>query len=205
MRAVKVAGTVRNDSGIDYHSLPRVQYSGLDGETICTASPGVNTRTLAESSWHWMDMTREVSGMPDVGDAGAGDTFAVQLRRLFDSVRTEEGNKYTPREVAEELTRRGHKLSKSHVYALINGESDPSHAVVNALAGFFGVPLDYFADSERGRELNRQYEVLAALGEKNVQQIAYRASGLPPEKLRSILDYIDYLDSEASRERQRDD
>ncbi|GDY31728.1 helix-turn-helix domain-containing protein [Gandjariella thermophila] len=126
-----------------------------------------------------------------------GETFATQLRRLFDGVRREDGTRYSPREVAEQVTQRGHKLSKSYLYALLNGESEPSHAVVKALAEFFGVPLDYFSDSERGRELNRQFEILASLGEKNVRKIAYRASQLSPSQIRSVLAYIDF---EASRQ-----
>lgn len=133
--------------------------------------------------------------MSKTEDPGA-DTFAAQLRRLFDSVKHTDGRNYTPREVAEEITRRGHRLSRSYLYALLKGESQPSHALVQALADFFGVPLEYFSRSERGRELNRQYDILASLGENNVRQIAYRARQLSPEKLRSVLDYIDF---EASR------
>lgn len=129
-------------------------------------------------------------------DGPQDDTFATQLRRLFDSVKRPDGGKYTPREVAEEIARRGHRVSRSYLYALLKGESEPSHALVQALADFFAVPLEYFSHSERGRELNRQYDILASLGEHNVRQIAYRAQGLSPEKLRSVLEFIDF---EASR------
>jgi transcriptional regulator with XRE-family HTH domain len=128
------------------------------------------------------------------------ETFAIQLRRLFDSVKRPDGTKHTPREVAEEITRRGHRVSRSYLYALLKGESEPSHTLVQALADYFTVPLDYFSNSERGQELNRQYQLLASLGEHNVRQIACRARGLSPEKLRSVLDFIDF---EASRDDQR--
>lgn len=131
--------------------------------------------------------------------AGPHDTFGTRLRRLFDSVRREDGSKYTPREVAEEITRRGHRLSKSYVYTLLKDESEPSHALVQALAEFFEVPLDFFSNSERGRDLNRQYQVLASLGDHNVRQIAFRAQNLSPEQLQSVLDYIDFAASKSTR------
>lgn len=132
--------------------------------------------------------------MPEHSDVPA--TFADRLRRLFASVTRQDGSRFTPREVAAGLTDQGHKVSKSYLYALLAGESEPSHALVQALATFFGVPLEYFADSDRGVELNRQYELLAALGEANVRHIAARARLLSPEQLRSVLAYLDF---EASR------
>ncbi len=51
---------------------------------------------------------------------------------------------------------------------------------------------EYFNRSVRGRELNRQHELLARLGESNVQRIAARASQLSPDKLRSVIEYIEF-------------
>lgn len=131
-------------------------------------------------------------GEPIEGPA-AEETFAAKLGRLFDSVRREDGQPYTPREVAEELTRRGHKVSKSYLYALLKGERDaPGHALVEALAEFFEVPVEYFSHTERGRELNQQYEIVAALGEANVRTIAARASQLSPESLKNVLEFIEF-------------
>ncbi|HWE89437.1 MAG TPA: helix-turn-helix transcriptional regulator, partial [Pseudonocardiaceae bacterium] len=133
-----------------------------------------------------------MSGTESTGSDEQGETFATRLRRLFDAVRQPDGTPYTPREVAEEMTRRGHGVSRSYLYTLLKGESEPSHGLVQALADFFEVPLEYFSNSDRSLELNRQYEILAALGEQNVRKIAYRASRLSPEKLRNVLDYIEF-------------
>ncbi|WP_234996009.1 helix-turn-helix domain-containing protein [Streptoalloteichus hindustanus] len=121
-----------------------------------------------------------------------GDTFATQLRRLFDTVSRADGTRFTPREVAEEVTQRGHKVSRGYLYDLLRGKSEPSHALVRALADFFQVPLDYFSDSERGRELNQQYELLAALGDNAVRKIAHRARGLSRGQLSRVIAYIDF-------------
>jgi transcriptional regulator with XRE-family HTH domain len=144
--------------------------------------------------WHTGREVNLGGSVPEHSDVSM--TFADRLRRLFAGVTREDGSRFTPREVAAGLTERGHKVSKSYLYALLAGESEPSHALVQALATFFGVPLEYFGDSDRGTELNRQYDVLVALGEANVRRIALRARDLSPEQLRSVLAYLDF---EASR------
>lgn len=121
------------------------------------------------------------------------EMFAVKLQRLLDTHRNAEGSKLTPAQVASDVSQRGHKVSKSYLYDLLSGKKDePSHNLVQALAEYFDVSLDYFADSERGRELARQYEILASLGESNVQQIVHRAKKLSPDGLKAVLDYIDF-------------
>lgn len=129
-----------------------------------------------------------------------GETFATKLQRLLQAVRRDDGSPYTPREVAEEVTSRGHNLSKGYAYDLLKGKSEPSHALVQALASFFAVPLEYFADTERGQELGAQYEILAELGEGNVRELAQRARGLSPEALRSVLDFIDFQSSRGQQD-----
>ena len=133
--------------------------------------------------------------MADVADNNIDMSFAAQLQRLFDSSRKEDGKRYTPKEVADEISRRGRvQTSKSYLYELLKGQkSSPSLALVQALAEFFEVNLDYFADDERGRDLNRQYETVAALADADVRQIAQRARDLSPDQLRSVLQYVDFV------------
>ncbi len=126
------------------------------------------------------------------GGESQQETFAIKLRRLFDSVRSESGDTYTPREVAEALTQRGRKISRAYLYQLLKGESEPGYAVVEGLAEFFGVPLDYFSNTPRGEELNAQYELLAKLGDSNVRELAFRAKNLTPEGLRNVLRYMEF-------------
>ncbi|WP_406689329.1 helix-turn-helix transcriptional regulator [Saccharopolyspora sp. ID03-671] len=126
------------------------------------------------------------------GGESPHEAFAIKLNRLFKSVRSETGEAYTPRAVSEALTQRGRKISPSYLYQLLKGESEPGYAVVEALAEFFDVPLDYFANSARGRELNTQYEVLAKLGDNNVRELAFRAQNLTPEGLRNVLRYMEF-------------
>ncbi|MEU6131356.1 helix-turn-helix transcriptional regulator [Saccharopolyspora sp. NPDC047091] len=121
-------------------------------------------------------------------------SFAARLRRLFDSVTKDGGEKYTATEVAAEITARGKvKVSKTYLYDLLNGQkTSPSWQLVQALADFFEVQLDYFSDDERAHDLNRQYEALAVLGEAGAQRIAARASELTPEALESVMRFIEF-------------
>lgn len=127
-----------------------------------------------------------------------GESFAEQLGRLFKAVRKEDGSAFTPREVAERInelsTARGDTVtcSKSYMYALLNGQSEPSHAIVRAIAKVFGVELDYFSDSPRARELAQQYDVLAGVGDGTLSQIMHRASQLSTKELAHVLEIIDF-------------
>lgn len=124
----------------------------------------------------------------------ASETFATQLRRIMATT------KHTPREVAEEMTRRGYKISKSYMYALLDGKSKPGHELVVGFADYFEVELAYFSNSKRGRELNAQYELLSLLGEENVKELAYRTSRLSAGKIRNVLDYIRFQESQPDQE-----
>lgn len=119
--------------------------------------------------------------------SAADETFAAKLSRLFSSMKREDGTSYSKPEVAEAVG-----VSRGYLYDLLNGKSEPSHAVVVRIAEFFKVSLEYFSDSEKGRELNRQHEILAKLGEQNVRKLAARASELSPERLRSVMEYIEF-------------
>lgn len=116
-----------------------------------------------------------------------GEDFAVKLRRLFDSVKREDGSQFSKPEVAAAAG-----VSRAYLYDLLKAKNKPSHDVVLALVGFFGVEIEYFSNTEKGRELNRQHELLARLGEQNVRALAARASELSPDKLRSVLEFIDF-------------
>ena len=127
-----------------------------------------------------------------------GESFAEQLGRLFKAVRKEDGSTLTPREVAEQINAlsavRGDNVtcSKSYMYALLNGQSEPSHAIVCAIAEIFGVELDYFSNSPWARQLAQQYDVLAGVGDGTLSQIVHRASQLSAKELAHVLEIIEF-------------
>lgn len=135
-----------------------------------------------------------------MGDSEAGlsaQSFGMKLDRLFQSVRREDGERYSKSQVAEAIG-----VSRGYLYELLNDRYDPGYNVVVKLATFFQVDLEYFADSERASELNRQYELLAKLGESEVNRLATRASQLTPDALSSVLDYIDFQATKGEQEHE---
>lgn len=140
---------------------------------------------------------RNVSSEPvDAGERAAEvESFAARLERLISLKKHDDGRPYTKPEIAEEMSRQGLKVSKSHLYGLLNGASKPSLEVAQDLAQYFKVELEYFANSERGREIQAQYELLAKFSAQGVLDVAFRAKALSPDKLSSVLDYIEFQTS----------
>jgi transcriptional regulator with XRE-family HTH domain len=128
------------------------------------------------------------------------DTFAVRLERLISVKKHDDGRPYTKPEIAEEMGQQGRKVSKSHLYGLLNGTSKPSLEVAQDFAEYFQVELEYFSNNKRGREIQAQYELLARLSDRGVRDLAFRASTLPPDKLSSVLDYIDFQAARQNRD-----
>ncbi|WP_137815066.1 helix-turn-helix domain-containing protein [Gandjariella thermophila] len=125
-----------------------------------------------------------------------GDTFAIKLRRLMLTKRHGDGRPYTPSEVAKDMTRQGRPVSKSYIYALLNGTSEPSHKLVEDFIAYFGVEAEYFNNSPRGRELARDYELLALLAKGQVLEIAYRTARLPAEDIKHVLEFVEFKESQ---------
>lgn len=153
--------------------------------------------STVEDSSRWMVFSGELGVRVIVADT-QGESFAEQLGRLFKAVRKGDGSTFAPREVAEQITARRSErgdnvtCSKSYMYALLNGQSEPSHAIVRAIAEVFGVELDYFSNTPRARRLAQQYDVLAGVGDGALSQIVHRASQLSAKELAHVLEIIDF-------------
>lgn len=71
--------------------------------------------------------------------------FERQLNKLFDSAEV----KLTNLAVVDSMSKRGCSISTPYLSQLRRGiRRNPSPPVVNALADFFGVPPDYFYDTD---------------------------------------------------------
>ncbi|WP_206792090.1 helix-turn-helix transcriptional regulator [Amycolatopsis sp. MtRt-6] len=126
---------------------------------------------------------------PALGDV---EPFGVLLERLIRLKKHDDGRPYTVAEVAEEVS-----ISKSHLYGLIKGSNEPSLRLTQLLATNLGVELEYFGTSERAREIQSQYALLARLSRQGISDLAFRASELSPNALSTVLDFIDF---QASRD-----
>ncbi|WP_439381584.1 helix-turn-helix domain-containing protein [Amycolatopsis lexingtonensis] len=132
--------------------------------------------------------------MSEAKDLNPAETepFGKLLERLINVKKHPNGRSYSVAEVAEDVG-----ISKSQLYNLINGANEPKLRLVQKLAAYFGVDLEYFGTSRRARELQEQYALLAKLSAHGVRDVALRASTLSSDALSSVRAFIDF---QASRE-----
>ncbi|NLU78580.1 hypothetical protein HCA58_09345 [Micromonospora sp. HNM0581] len=101
-----------------------------------------------------------------------GGTFAERLDWLFRTTPDPTGKPYSVRHVAGELTRRGCRISHTHLNNLRQGRApDPRRSVIEAIAGFFGRPCSFFTeptDREPDDDLAR------LLADPAIRQVARR-------------------------------
>jgi transcriptional regulator with XRE-family HTH domain len=128
------------------------------------------------------------------GDGG-GQSLAEKIERLFQLVRKPTRDQYSNDEVARacrETT--GESFSTTYLWQLRTGKRDnPTKRHLQALAQFFDVPAAYFFDDEDGRRIGTELELLGALRDAGVRDVALRAVRLSPDGLGTISDLIDVI------------
>jgi transcriptional regulator with XRE-family HTH domain len=119
--------------------------------------------------------------------------FAQRLDQLFRTVHPKDRGPYTPAEVADAINAAAGErvVSATYLWLLRTGErGNPTLRHLTAIAKFFGVPPVYFLpDAEAQAELPG--EVLAALTDDKVRDLALRAAGLSDRSLKAITDMVD--------------
>ncbi|HWG97798.1 MAG TPA: helix-turn-helix transcriptional regulator [Pilimelia sp.] len=122
-------------------------------------------------------------------------TLAEKLNYLFQTLHPGQREPFSSRHVASAVTAaaaaRGdtkYEITHSYISLLRSGERDnPTLKHLEALADFFGVPVSYFfADDAGARRIEQQVELLVAMADAGVREVAFRAAGLSPESLRII-------------------
>lgn len=128
-----------------------------------------------------------VTVMTNTGPVGRR-TLADRLDYLFKTVRPTGRGEYTSEEVATELAKRGGPtISGTYVWQLRKGIRDnPTKKHIEALSDFFGVPPAYFFDDESTGRIDAELELLAAMRDNGVRDVALRSSGLSAESLAAI-------------------
>jgi len=121
--------------------------------------------------------------------------LSVQVKILFESVRHEDGTMFTLQEVSAATS-----VSLGTIAQIRSGQNpNPQLNTLRALCQFFHVPLRYFET----RTTDECYALLAqptASKQPTLNEIAFRASGLPPDAQQDILKLIKVFQDE---ERQR--
>lgn len=93
-------------------------------------------------------------------------------------------------------------ISQSYIWQLRKGKKDnPTFKHLQALAGFFGVPVSYFFDDEVTDRVDQQLEEVKAeqarlsriMDSSDAQLMALRAGELSPEGRRQVMDLLDVV------------
>ncbi len=119
-------------------------------------------------------------------------TLAQKLDHLFSVVRPAKGE-YTYDYVSKAIEAAGGPtVSAAYIWQLRKGVRDnPTKKHLEALSDFFGVPPSYFFDEEDAHKVDTELELLIALRDLDVRQVALRAAGLSPAALQSIRGMIE--------------
>ena len=135
----------------------------------------------------------------------AGEDLAGKVDRLFRLASV--GRKpLTHYEVSTAIAANGGPtISHTYLWMLRHGKRDnPTKQHIEALAAYFGVPVNYFFDDEASEAVSQQLDVLMALRAPDVRSLALRSVGLGPDSLRmlrSLADHLQALQAEASESR----
>ncbi|MET8682100.1 helix-turn-helix transcriptional regulator [Streptomyces sp. NPDC004647] len=128
-----------------------------------------------------------------MGDTSAGaadlasERFAERLEHLFAHMYpASQGRPYTNGEVA-----RATGLSTTAIGYLRTGRNRPSLETAARLAGFFGVPLDFFRNDEIAAQVQAELADLAAIRDHRARRILRRSAGLPAAMQAAVEQIID--------------
>lgn len=126
-------------------------------------------------------------------DASKG-LFARRLDHLFKTVHPKGRGPYTNPEVAKAINEAAgtNVISQAYIWQLRKSVKDnPTHKHISALAAFFGVsPMYFFADDEADRD-SVPSDLVQALKDDAVRDVALAAAGLSDTTLQAIRVMID--------------
>lgn len=133
-------------------------------------------------------------------DALELESLAEKLEYLFEHRHPGSDRPFTLQEVVTQARESGGPtISIGFLHALRTGKSDnPTIQHLQALAGVFGVPIDFFIKDEVAAQLAPQLKLLTLLRERGVTTIALRAADLSPAARDTLLAVIDALERQAA-------
>jgi transcriptional regulator with XRE-family HTH domain len=146
-----------------------------------------------------------------VEQANPGRSLAVKLNHLFARKTLRGGHEYSNEQVAAAISAQGEvKISQSYIWQLRKSKKDnPTYKHLQALAGFFGVPVSYFFDDEVTDRVDQQLDKLRSeqqrlnkiAGSSEVQLMAMRAGELSPHRRRLVMELLNVVYREQQAER----
>lgn len=123
----------------------------------------------------------------ETGDLGA------RLNKLFEVMHRPSAPPLSNAAAATAITEKtGVSISPAYLWQLRNGVKDnPTVQHLRAIAEFFGVPASYLIDRDPDPQIDAQLNLLQALRDSGVRDLAMRASGLTPQALNSVALILD--------------
>lgn len=140
-----------------------------------------------------------------MADNDPGHSLARKLDDLVRTVHEPGRGPYSTREIAEAINQRHGEqvISHSTVANLLSGkQTNPTKAVLELLAEFFRVPIAYFFDDVMTARLAAELELVAALRDAGVRDLALRVAGLDDDArqaLRTMIDALQKMQGRGSR------
>jgi transcriptional regulator with XRE-family HTH domain len=128
------------------------------------------------------------------GGADNGSDLAVKLNKLFEVMRKPSLPQLSNVAAAEAITKQtGVSISSAYLWQLRNGmKTNPTVQHLRAIADFFGVPPSYLIDRDTDQKIDAQLNLLQALRDSGVRDLAMRAHGLTPQALNSLAAMVDH-------------
>ncbi len=139
-----------------------------------------------------------------------GRSLADKLNRLFARHTARSGQEYSNEQVAGAIADTGVTISQSYIWQLRKGKKDnPTFKHLQALAGFFGVPVSYFFDDEVTDRVDERLQSLRdeqtrlneIAGGSEVRLMAMRAGELSPDRRRLVMELLDVVYRQEQAER----
>ena len=120
------------------------------------------------------------------------NSLADKLELLFANFTQPDGSTFSYQDVEKGTD---HAVTAAYVWKLRAGQAtNPSYKVLEAIAAFFGVPIDYFASTQTvSDDYVQRLKLAAELGKEDVAQIALRAGQLDAPGRQAILHMLEYV------------
>ncbi len=122
-------------------------------------------------------------------------TLAAKLQHLFATVRPAGRGEYSNQEVASAIEAAGGAtISATYIWQLRKGlRTNPTINHLEALAGFFGVPVAYFLDEDSAARIDDELELISALRDHGLRSVALRAAPLSPEGVEALRAMVEHV------------
>jgi transcriptional regulator with XRE-family HTH domain len=133
--------------------------------------------------------------MVEPAGAPSDSELSVKLNKLFDTMRKPSAPLLSNAAAAEAITKQtGVSISPAYIWQLRTGvKTNPTVQHLRAIAKFFGVSPSYLIDPGVHPEIDAQLDLLQALRDSGVRDLAMRAHGLTPESLNSVASMVDHV------------